>query len=73
MERQGGCAVPNEVEKTRRNMEMLNTRSGREDMNWNFEPHLSSKEREQPTSLQPWIHKQKRKQTLEAKMVKAKL
>lgn len=61
MERQGGCAVPSKVEETRQNMEILNTRSGREEINCNFEPHLNSKEREQPISLQPWIHKQKRK------------
>lgn len=59
-----GCAVVNKVEETRQNVEILNTRSGREDMSCNLEPHLNSEEWEQPTSLPPWIHKQKRKQTL---------
>lgn len=69
-----GCAVVNKVEETRQNVEILNTRSGREDMSCNFEPHLDSEEWEQPY-IPTTLDSQTKEKTnsLEAKTVKAKL
>lgn len=45
--------MPNKVEETRQNMEILNTRSGREEINCNFEPHLNIRKGNNPSPCNP--------------------
>lgn len=62
----------NKVEETRQNVEMLNTRSGREDMNCNFEPHLNSEEWENPHPYHPGFTNKRENKLSRSKNSKSK-